>query len=331
MLQFYLDAIQFAAGDLEAPTAPRDEPPGPQAVPGTQPAPGWNPASSRSSTARRWTAGKATATIWSVHDGAITGQTTADTAQGKQLPHLEGPGGELRAAVEVPAGRGQSGIYYRAQKRPAGQTQGDPLVGTQADFDASGRWTGVIMEYLLRDVLAERGEKVMIDEKGKKQVRARGRPAELLKAVKTKRVERLHGGRQRRQRGAEDQRRDDVRTGGPRPEAAGPRLAGPAGPRRPADARAVQGHRLAETLEDDCGASCRHCAGGLGSSCFAAFPAFFVLSARGIRTRRTLVPSGGMHPWPRRRAVFRWSGCWHRKSSNAVGKLDTQMKSPPSA
>jgi len=80
---------------------------------------------------------------------------------------------------------GNSGIYYRAKKRPANQTQGDPLVGTQADFDASGRWTGVIMEYLFRGVLAERGEKVVIDEDGKRQVvEAVGDPAELLRAVK---------------------------------------------------------------------------------------------------------------------------------------------------
>ena len=80
---------------------------------------------------------------------------------------------------------GNSGIYYRARKRPPRETKGDPLVGTQADFDASGRWTGVIMEYLLRDVLAERGQKVVIDEAGKKQVVGSvGDPAELLKAVK---------------------------------------------------------------------------------------------------------------------------------------------------
>ena len=59
-------------------------------------------------------------------------------------------------------------------------------MGTQADFDASGRWTGVIMEYLLRDVLAERGQKVVIDEQGTKQATPLGDPAELLKAVNVK-------------------------------------------------------------------------------------------------------------------------------------------------
>jgi hypothetical protein len=40
------------------------------------------------------------------------------------------------------------------------------------------------MEYLLRGVLAERGEKVAIDEDGKRQVaESVGGPAELLRAV----------------------------------------------------------------------------------------------------------------------------------------------------
>jgi hypothetical protein len=81
---------------------------------------------------------------------------------------------------------GNSGIYYRARKRPAGQTKGEALVGTQADFSADGRWTGVIMEYTLRDVLAERGQKVVIDETGKKSLTSSlGDPAKLLSVVKT--------------------------------------------------------------------------------------------------------------------------------------------------
>jgi hypothetical protein len=40
VLQFHLDAIQFASGDLDAPTAPRKDRPVRKPVPGTQPAPG---------------------------------------------------------------------------------------------------------------------------------------------------------------------------------------------------------------------------------------------------------------------------------------------------
>jgi type 1 glutamine amidotransferase len=185
VLQFYLDAIQFAAGDLEAPTAPRESRPVRTSVPGTQPAPGLPGFLSLfdGKTLDGWQGDRS---IWSVEDGAITGRTTADTKL-KENNFLvwkdQVENFELRLKFRLE--NGNSGIYYRARKRPPGQTGGDPLVGTQADFDASGRWTGVIMEYLLRDVLAERGQKVVINEQGKKQVVGSvDDPAELLKAVK---------------------------------------------------------------------------------------------------------------------------------------------------
>jgi type 1 glutamine amidotransferase len=186
MLQFYLDAIQFAAGDLEVPTAPRESRPDHRHVPGTQPVPGLEPGFRSifdGTTLDGWAGDR---TIWTVEDGAITGRTTAETNL-KENNFLiwkdQVENFELRLKFRLEGGN--SGIYYRARKRPAGQTQGDPLIGTQADFDASGRWTGVIMEYLLRGVLAERGQQVTIDEDGNKQVTGSvGDPAELLKAVK---------------------------------------------------------------------------------------------------------------------------------------------------
>ena len=121
---------------------------------------------------------------WCVQDGAITGQTTAETKL-KENNFLiwkdQVEDFELRLKFRIE--NGNSGIYYHAQKRRPGQNEGDPLVGTQADFDASGRWTGVIMEYLLRGVLVERGQKVAIDEEGEKQVTPLGDPAELLATV----------------------------------------------------------------------------------------------------------------------------------------------------
>ena len=81
---------------------------------------------------------------------------------------------------------GNSGIYSRARKRGSNEPKADPLIGTQADFDDSGRWTGVIMEYLLREVLAERGQVVTIDETGQKQIAPTPLqdPAVLLNRVK---------------------------------------------------------------------------------------------------------------------------------------------------
>ncbi len=91
---------------------------------------------------------------------------------------------ELRLKFKLEGGN--SGIYYHARKRPPKQTTGEALVGTQADFSADGRWTGVIMEYTLREVLAERGQTVLIDTNGvKKVVGTLGDPTQLLQAVKT--------------------------------------------------------------------------------------------------------------------------------------------------
>jgi hypothetical protein len=122
-----------------------------------------------------------------VRDGAIVGETSAEKRVNENnflIWKDEVEDFELRLKFKLEGGN--SGIYYRARKRPPGQTKGEALVGTQADFSADGRWTGVIIEYTLREVLAERGEKVLIDQTGKKSVNGSlGDPAKLLAAVKT--------------------------------------------------------------------------------------------------------------------------------------------------
>ncbi len=185
ILQFYLDAIQFATGDLEAPIAPRAERPAPKTVPGSAPVPGLEGFVSLfdGKTLDGWEGDR---NIWSVRDGTITGQTTADSKlkENNFLIWKDQVGNfELRAKFRMEGGN--SGIYYHARKRRDGEKFSDPLIGTQADFDASGRWVGEIMEYLLRGELAERGQKVVIDEMGKKQVSGSlGDPKKLLEAVK---------------------------------------------------------------------------------------------------------------------------------------------------
>jgi hypothetical protein len=126
------------------------------------------------------------AAIWSVRDGAITGQTTAETRL-KENNFLvwKDPVENFELRLKFRLDGGNSGIYYRCRQRAEDGKQRDPVFGTQADFDASGRWTGVIMEYLLRGVLAERGQKVLIDERGKKQVVGSvGDPAKLLEPIR---------------------------------------------------------------------------------------------------------------------------------------------------
>lgn len=185
VLQLYLDAVQFAAGDLAVNTEPRATRPI-RHVPGTEPAPGLDGFTSlfNGRDLDGWEGDKR---FWSARDGAIVGQTTPDVRLNENnfltwKDEIEDF--ELRLQFKLEGGN--SGIYYRARKRPPAQTKGEALVGPQADFSADGRWTGVIMEYTLREVLAERGEKVLIDPSGRKDViGSLGAPAQLLAVVKT--------------------------------------------------------------------------------------------------------------------------------------------------
>jgi type 1 glutamine amidotransferase len=185
VLAFYADAIQFATGDLEAPTAPRADRPERQ-IPGTKPAPGL-PGFVSLFNGRDLAGWEGDRRIWSVQEGAITGQTTGEirvTENNFLVWKDEVEDFELRLKFKLEGGN--SGIYYHAHKRPAGKTQGESLVGTQADFSADGRWTGVIMEYTLREVLAERGQKVLMETNGTRQVAGTlGDAAKLLESVRT--------------------------------------------------------------------------------------------------------------------------------------------------
>jgi len=120
--------------------------------------------------------------LWSVVDGTLTGQTTKDSRLTRNeflIWKDQVEDFELRLKFRIEGGN--SGIYYRARKSA---TARDPLIGTQADFDGSGKWTGVVMEYLLRGILAGRGKKVVIDEKGTIQVVGSvGDPKTLLEAI----------------------------------------------------------------------------------------------------------------------------------------------------
>jgi hypothetical protein len=123
--------------------------------------------------------------IWSARDGMIVGETKPETRLTENnflVWKDEVEDFELRLKYRLETGN--SGIYYRARKRTAAE-KGDPLIGTQADISSDGRWTGVIMEYKLREVLAERGQQVSIEPDGTKKVSdTLGDPAKLLDAAK---------------------------------------------------------------------------------------------------------------------------------------------------
>jgi hypothetical protein len=113
--------------------------------------------------------------LWSVKDGAITGETTAENpAKGNTfLIWTNGTPGdfELRCSFKLVPGdaRGfaNSGIQYRSKVV-------DPsywvVHGYQADMEAGPTYTGILYEEGIRGILALRGEKVVWDKDGKKQV-----------------------------------------------------------------------------------------------------------------------------------------------------------------
>ncbi len=129
--------------------------------------------------------------LWSVKDGAITGQTTSDNP----APHntfLIWTNGtvsdfELRCSFKLVPGDNKgfanSGIQYRSKViNPAGWVVG----GYQADMEAGPSYTGILYEEAkTRGIMAERGQKVVFGEDGKKEVVGSvGNSAEIQASIK---------------------------------------------------------------------------------------------------------------------------------------------------
>jgi uncharacterized protein (TIGR03067 family) len=96
--------------------------------------------------------------LWSVRDGAITGETKADTGL-KHNTFLVWKGGavenfELRLQYRVV--KGNSGIQYRSRVVEQGP-QGPIVGGYQADLEAGKTYSGIMYEERGRGILAERG------------------------------------------------------------------------------------------------------------------------------------------------------------------------------
>ena len=113
--------------------------------------------------------------LWSVRDGAITGQTTPEhpTKVNTFLVWTNGTPAdfELRCSFRLvpdnPQGFANSGIQYRSKVLdPANWVVG----GYQADMEAGPNYTGILYEERFRGIMALRGEKVVWDQAGKKQV-----------------------------------------------------------------------------------------------------------------------------------------------------------------
>jgi len=119
--------------------------------------------------------------FWSVKDGAISGQTTAEKpTKGNTFIVWDGKLEDFELKLKFRIVGGNSGIQFRSENI------GDFVVkGYQADFDSAGSWTGTLYDEKGRGVLAKRGSKVVIDENGKKEVAGKtASEKEILESIK---------------------------------------------------------------------------------------------------------------------------------------------------
>ena len=106
--------------------------------------------------------------VWKVEDGILIGETTTQRPL-KKNTFLVWQGGEpsdfeLRFEFRVSGKGSNSGIQFRCAQEDSGQ-----LAGYQADIDLAGKWLGSIYdENTSRKSLCDRGEKIAIDEQGKR-------------------------------------------------------------------------------------------------------------------------------------------------------------------
>jgi uncharacterized protein (TIGR03067 family) len=101
--------------------------------------------------------------LWSVRDGAITGQTSPELPL-KHNTFLVWKGGtvedfELRLSYRIV--HGNSGIQYRSKVLEQG-AQGPIVGGYQADFEAGTTYSGILYEERGRGILAQRGQMTRI-------------------------------------------------------------------------------------------------------------------------------------------------------------------------
>lgn len=123
--------------------------------------------------------------FWSVQEGTITGQTTAENpTKGNTFLIYRGPAlpSDFELEAEFRIVGGNSGIQYRSFEIP---NEKWVVGGYQADFDAAGEWAGTNYGERFRGILAKRGQKSLIGEDGKPTVVGSvGDPRDLQKKIK---------------------------------------------------------------------------------------------------------------------------------------------------
>lgn len=108
--------------------------------------------------------------FWSVRDGAITGQTTAEKpTKGNTFLIWDGEVADFELTFKykivdengASAGFGNSGVQYRSK---VVDPKGFVVAGYQADFECGKTYSGILYEEKGRGILAKRGEKVVVHE-----------------------------------------------------------------------------------------------------------------------------------------------------------------------
>jgi hypothetical protein len=121
--------------------------------------------------------------VWSVQDGAITGETTAQKPL-KHPTYLFWRGGkpadfELRASYRISGQDGNSGINFRSQELPNWDVK-----GYQADMETGSTYTGILYDCNQRGIIMARGQKLVIAEDGHRTVTTLAPAADLQKLIK---------------------------------------------------------------------------------------------------------------------------------------------------
>jgi hypothetical protein len=98
--------------------------------------------------------------FWSVKDGAITGQTTAENpTQGNTFIIWQGGDiADFELKLQYKIVGGNSGIQYRSFLLPNGADKWR-IGGYQADFEAGDRYSGICYGEQFRGILADRGQR----------------------------------------------------------------------------------------------------------------------------------------------------------------------------
>ena len=106
--------------------------------------------------------------LWSVKDGAITGSTVGHRIPYNKFLLWTGKLDNFELKCKFRMDGGNSGIQYRSKHlKKAGEFV---VGGYQADMDADNRFTGILYEERARGILAQVGQKIIIDTKGKKHL-----------------------------------------------------------------------------------------------------------------------------------------------------------------